>query len=104
MDKYGAEYCWKPRSQTQLNPSVPLHRGAQRFWKHTKRKLHNQVTMERLLRGVFIGTITSSISDTRATLSADLEGDPFIKANELSRKIFHLPNGITAKATRVSKL
>ena len=76
---------------------MPLRQGAQRLWKHANRKLHHQVNMEQLRRGVLDGTIPLDISDTRTTSSAGMEGYQFIKTNELSRNISQFPNGSTVR-------
>ena len=54
--------------------------------------------------GVLNRTIPYVISDTGATSSAGLQGDPFVTTNNNSIESSHLPNGTTAQATKVEKL
>ena len=62
------------------------------------------LTEPELKRGVLDGTIPSAVSDTGATSSAGLVGDPFIDTDEVSTKVFHLPTGGKAPASKVVKL
>ena len=49
------------------------------------------------------GTIQSAISDTGATSSAGLVGDPYIPTGIKSNKIFRMPNERTAPDSDVCK-
>ena len=50
------------------------------------------------------GTITSITADLGATSHCGNKTDPFIITGKLSRKVFHIPLGQTAKATHTAKL
>ena len=50
------------------------------------------------------GTIPSAVSDTGATSTAGAIDDPFKPTNEFSAKVFSLPTGGTAAATKVATL
>eukprot|EP00804_Cyclotella_cryptica_P028359 CCRYP_016427-RA/>CCRYP_016427-RA protein AED:0.05 eAED:0.03 QI:0/0/0/1/1/1/2/0/1237 len=50
------------------------------------------------------GSIASAISDTGATSTAGAPHDPFKETTTISSKVFLLPTGGTAKATKVAKL
>ena len=53
---------------------------------------------------VLDGTIPSGVSDTGATSTAGRPQDPFIMSNIPSTKVFHLPTGGTARASKTAKL
>ena len=50
------------------------------------------------------GTIPSAVSDTGATLTAGAINDPFNPTDEFSSKVFSLPTGGTATASKVATL
>jgi hypothetical protein len=57
-----------------------------------------------LKHGIMNGTIASAVSDTGATSNAGSPHDPFEDTNTLSTKVFILPTGGMATATKLSKL
>eukprot|EP00804_Cyclotella_cryptica_P003825 CCRYP_018936-RA/>CCRYP_018936-RA protein AED:0.22 eAED:0.20 QI:0/0/0/1/1/1/2/0/637 len=57
-----------------------------------------------LKQGIMNGSIASAVSDTRATSTAGAPHDPFEETTTISSKVFFLPTGSTAKATKVAKL
>eukprot|EP00804_Cyclotella_cryptica_P015207 CCRYP_000733-RA/>CCRYP_000733-RA protein AED:0.43 eAED:0.26 QI:0/0/0/1/1/1/3/0/840 len=57
-----------------------------------------------LKQGIMNGSIASAISDTGATSTAGAPHDPFKETTTISSKVFILPTGGTAKATKVAKL
>eukprot|EP00804_Cyclotella_cryptica_P012948 CCRYP_002296-RA/>CCRYP_002296-RA protein AED:0.87 eAED:0.41 QI:0/0/0/0.25/1/1/4/0/505 len=57
-----------------------------------------------LKQGILNGSIASAISDTGATSTAGAPHDPFHETTTISSKVFLLPTGGTAKATKVAKL
>ena len=50
------------------------------------------------------GTIESACSDTGASSTAGKQTDPFQQTNQISRKIFVLPTGGQAPASKKAKL
>eukprot|EP00804_Cyclotella_cryptica_P000929 CCRYP_001152-RA/>CCRYP_001152-RA protein AED:0.42 eAED:0.15 QI:0/-1/0/1/-1/1/1/0/229 len=57
-----------------------------------------------LKQGIMDGSIASAISNTGATSTAGAPHDPFNKTTTISSKVFLLPTGGTAKATKVAQL
>ena len=57
-----------------------------------------------LKQGIMNGSIASTVSDTGATSTAGAPHDPFKETTTISSKVFILPTGGTAKATKVAKL
>eukprot|EP00804_Cyclotella_cryptica_P024855 CCRYP_020554-RA/>CCRYP_020554-RA protein AED:0.50 eAED:0.48 QI:0/0/0/1/0/0/2/0/299 len=57
-----------------------------------------------LKQGIMNGSIASVISNTRATSTAGAPHDPFEESTTISSKVFILPTGGTANATKVAKL
>jgi len=62
------------------------------------------MTNMQLKQGIMDGTIASAVSDTGATSTAGTPNDPFIMSNKASNKIFCLPTGGIAVATRTATL
>ena len=91
---------WR-RSPRSRSWTEPLPHGAQKYWKHAKRKKCIEGATK---RDVLNGTIPSAISDTGDTSTAGKESDPFIPTDEVSQKAFYFPTGNTAKSGRVAKL
>eukprot|EP00804_Cyclotella_cryptica_P005331 CCRYP_020409-RA/>CCRYP_020409-RA protein AED:0.39 eAED:0.39 QI:0/-1/0/1/-1/1/1/0/334 len=57
-----------------------------------------------LKQGIMNGSIASAVSNTGATSTAGAPHDPFEETTTISSKVFFLPTGSTAKATKVAKL
>jgi hypothetical protein len=57
-----------------------------------------------LKRGIMNETIASAVSDTGATSTTGATHDPFEETTTLSSKVFILPTGSTATATKLAKL
>jgi hypothetical protein len=57
-----------------------------------------------LKQGIMNGSIASAVSDTGATSTAGAPHDPFEETTTISSKVFILPTGGTAKATKLAKL
>jgi hypothetical protein len=76
--------------------------------KHTnKKETRNNteyMTEAQLKIGIMNGTIASACSDTGATSTAGKPTDPFEATNKMSTKVFHLPVGGTATATKICNL
>ena len=80
---------------------------ARRKWENAKyhrRKKNSPLNDKDIRRMVLDGTIPSGVSDSGATSTAGRPQDPFIKSNIPSSKVFHLPTGGTARASRTAKL
>eukprot|EP00804_Cyclotella_cryptica_P012914 CCRYP_002274-RA/>CCRYP_002274-RA protein AED:0.23 eAED:0.09 QI:0/0/0/1/0/0/2/0/1265 len=74
-----------------------------RFTTHHTSKTPSMSTTA-LKQGILNGSIASAISDTGATSTAGAPHDPFNETTTISSKVFLLPTGGTAKATKVAKL
>eukprot|EP00804_Cyclotella_cryptica_P007765 CCRYP_001372-RA/>CCRYP_001372-RA protein AED:0.71 eAED:0.36 QI:0/0/0/0.5/1/1/2/0/350 len=74
-----------------------------RFTTHHKSNTPSMSTTA-LKQGILNGSIASAISDTGATSTAGAPHDPFNETTTISSKVFLLPTGGTAKATKVAKL
>ena len=48
---------------------------------------------EEVKRGVLNGEIPSAVVDSGATSNCGMEGDPYVKTDQISNKIFHMPTG-----------
>jgi len=62
------------------------------------------MTSTQLKQGIMDGTIASVVSDTGATSTAGTPNDPFVMSDKASNKVFCLPTGGTAVATRTATL
>ena len=62
------------------------------------------MTDEQIKAGIIDGTIASAISDTGATSTAGKPNDPFQETGQTSTKVFTLPTGGIAAASREAKL
>ena len=62
------------------------------------------LTTRLIKRGGLDGMLPSAISNTGATASSDLTGNPFIKTGQKSNKIFHLPYVSPAQASDIRLL
>ena len=62
------------------------------------------LTVNQIKQGIMDGTIESACSDTGASSTAGKQTDPFKETNQISRKIFVLPTGGQAPASKKTKL
>ena len=97
-DKDSSTWRRNPRSRS----TYARQHAENSHQKRTRRA--KPLTEAQVKRGVLDGTIPSAISDTGATSSAGLIGDPYIPTGVKSKKLFHMPNGTTAPASNVCKL
>ena len=96
----------KDSTSWRLSPQKRCSHARRRYENaHQKRtRRAAPLTEAQICRGVLDGTIPSAISDTVATSSAGLIGNPYIPTGIKSTKLFHMTDVSTAPASDVCKL
>ena len=69
-----------------------------------KKREEKSLTVKQIKEGMMNGTIPAACSDTGATSTAGKESDPFQSTDQPSNKIFVLPTGGLAPATKKASL
>eukprot|EP00804_Cyclotella_cryptica_P014867 CCRYP_020386-RA/>CCRYP_020386-RA protein AED:0.51 eAED:0.20 QI:0/0/0/0.66/0.5/0.33/3/0/654 len=86
--------AWRRKQSHKTHHRITTH--------HTATK--PSMTTTALKQGIMNGSIASVVSDTGATSTAGAPHDPFEETTTISSKIFIIPIGSMAKATKVAKL
>ena len=93
---------WRHQQMCHIkNKRKPWEKARQKRQRRTKAIT---MTSTQLKRGIMDGTIASAVSDTGATSTAGTPNDPFVMSNKASNKVFCLPTGGTAVATKTATL
>ena len=95
---------WKWRHQEVTRIRNGGRRRLENSTQRRRRRAKAPLTDEQIKSGIIDGTIASAISDTGATSTAGTTDDPFEETDQISTKVFTLPTGGTAAASKEAKL
>ena len=91
---------WRISTKKRCSHARQCHENAhQQGTRHAAPRTESQIR-----QGVLNGTIPSAISNTGATSSAGLIGDPYIPTSIKPTTLFHMPNSSNSLASDVCKL
>ena len=91
---------WKWRHQEVTRIRNGGRRKNENSTQRKQRRAKSPLTEEQIKAGMLDGTIASAISDTGATSTAGKPNDPFEETDQPSTKVFTLPTGGTAAASK----